>query len=258
MKIFDKVDPENVDRRELHLWVLALTVIVVMTLGLAIMMYPTVFEHPVVLNGLVLKNTFFAFCALSFLLVGYFVDRQIVIRQLRRRLAQDAREMKLLRQQASTDMLATLPGLDRFKDCLAMEYRRAFNTRQPVSLVTVTLSVSPKITDQSEIIMTRGDALKALSRKLRGEDSIYQFASGVFGIVLPGVSLTGAKSVVGRISEGLHDASGADSRFIFTTRITNYPDDVTTAREMEEAVREVLPLQTEPGESPLKDMALAS
>jgi GGDEF domain-containing protein len=241
MRIFDEVDPASIDRRELHLWVLALTVIVVMILGLALMMYPAIFEHPVVLNGPVAKNAFFGFCALSFLMLGYFVDRQVVIRHLRRRLAQENRRLISLRQQASSDMLATLPGLDQFRDCLAMEYRRAFNAHQPISLVAVSLSPSENVREESEVIMTYGDALKALARKLRGEDSIYQFAPGVFGIVLPGVGPTGAQSVVRRLTEGLHDASGADSRFTFSTKITNYPGDVTTAREMEEAVRAVLP-----------------
>ncbi len=258
MVIFDNIDTAKIDQRELHLWVLALTVIVVMTLGLALMMYPAVFERTVILNGSTMKNAFFGFCALAFLLVGYIIDRQVVIRQLRSRLAEDLSEMRRMRQQASTDMLATLPGIERFRDCLAMEYRRAFNTRQPVSLVTVGLTPSLKITENTEVTMTQGDALKAISRKLRGEDSIYHFGTGVFGIVLPGVSLTGAQSVVRRLADGLHDASGAESRFTFNIKITNYPDDVTTAREMEEAVRQVLPETTRIGDELTNETLVAS
>ncbi len=222
-------------------------------------MYPTVFEHQVVLAGTVLKRTFFGFCVLSLLLLGYLVDRQMVIRQLRRKLGQEADQMMQLRQQASSDMLAALPGLERFKDCLAMEYRRACNTRQPMSLVTIAISTSNKIRDNSEIVMTYGDALKAISRKLRGEDSIYLFAPGTFGIVLPGVSLSGAQTVIRRLADGLHDASGAESRFSFDLKLINYPHDVVTAREMEESIRGVLPADIQAAnDATLRELELAA
>jgi GGDEF domain-containing protein len=240
MKIFDQVDQGSVDRRELQLWILALTVILVMTVGMALLMYPAIFEKPVVLNGEVLKNVFFSFCALSFLLLGYLIDRQVVIRQLRRKLTTERQRIVALRKEASTDLMASMPGLERFRDCLAMEYRRASNSHQPISIVTVRLATSTTLTGDSEITMAYGDALKAITRKLRGEDSIYQIAPESFGMVLPGVSMAGASSVVRRLSEGLQDASGAESRFSFGLRVTNYPEQASSARELEEAVRSMV------------------
>ena len=44
MQLFDRVDPNRIDGRELHLWILALTVILVLAIGVALLMYPTVFS----------------------------------------------------------------------------------------------------------------------------------------------------------------------------------------------------------------------
>jgi hypothetical protein len=36
MQIFDRIDPGNLDRRELHLWILALTVILIQATGVGL------------------------------------------------------------------------------------------------------------------------------------------------------------------------------------------------------------------------------
>lgn len=70
MRVFDRIDPTMLDRRELHLWLRAITVMLVMATGRALLMYPTVFSEPVVLTGPTLRKTFFGFCVLSILLAG--------------------------------------------------------------------------------------------------------------------------------------------------------------------------------------------
>ncbi len=40
--------------------------------------------------------------------------------------------------------------------------------------------------------------------------------------------------------EGLHDAAGASNRFSFRISVFNFPEHVSTAREMEESVRSLL------------------
>lgn len=84
MRVFDRIDPTALDRRELHQWLLAITVILKLTAGTPLLMYPTAFSDPIIVSGPTLRKTFFGFCALSLLLAGYFLDRQLAIRQLRR------------------------------------------------------------------------------------------------------------------------------------------------------------------------------
>lgn len=122
-----------------------------------------------------------------------------------------------------------------------MEFRRASNTQQSLSLLVVQLKSSRELLDAREIATCFGDAAKALIHTLRREDSIYQFRSGVLGILLPGVPATDAYRVSDRIADRLRAASGACERFSFDIHVANYPEHVATAREMEKAVASHFP-----------------
>jgi len=236
MRICDQIDPFNLDRRQWELCMLALTVILTLAVGMALLMYPTALSNDLIVSGTTKRKIFFGFCALSLLLVGYFLDRQIVITQLRRRVV-------AIRHEASVDLLASLPGLDFFRDRLTMEHRRAVSTHLPLSLLVVQLKPSPQLPDKEEIDAAFGDAAKALISKLRAEDSIYLFRPGLFAIVLPGMDRGIVHRISTRFTEGLDDASGANTRFLFDLHLFSYPEDVSTAREMEEAARSFFPLK---------------
>ena len=119
MTIFDQCDPTTLERREVQLWALALSAITILAVGLALLMYPAVFSDTVIL-GPTLRRAFFGFCALSVLLVGYLVDRQVTIRSLRKHLAEQQKRVTQIHQEASADLLETLPGFSHFQDRLAM------------------------------------------------------------------------------------------------------------------------------------------
>lgn len=238
MKVFDAVDASALEQRELHLWVVALGAMVVMAMGLALMMYTAIFFRPVVFKEPLAKKAFFGFCTLSILLFGYFVDRQIVILKLRKRVELQKQTLANLRHQASHGILAALPGADCFRDCLAMECLRSSVSQQSFSVVTVRIFPGAESAIGFETTMTFGDALKAISRKLRDGDSVYSLDEGAFGIVLPGVGPMAGKSFARRLTEGLYDAAGVSARFSFKVDHANYPDEVTTSREMERKILE--------------------
>ena len=240
MHIFDHIDSLTIDRREWQLWLLALTTIVILASGMALLMYPAIFSNPVILSGNTMRKIFFGFCALCVLLVGYLLDRQLVIRQLRKELLKEQDLNIHLRHQASTDLLGTLPGFSHFQDRLTMEQRRAATTHQPLSMLIASLSTSRGHEDPKETDTAFGDAAKALVRRLRREDSMYLFRPGVFGIVLPGTTGEDAFRVSERLAEGLRDASGASERFSFELRVVNYPEHTASAREMEQVARTFL------------------
>lgn len=237
MRVFDQIDALTIDRREWHLWLLAIAVILVLGLGMALLMYPTAFSSPLILTGITMRKAFFGFCTLTILLMGYLLDRQLVIRQLRRQLSEEQARNVAIRHQASAELLETLPGFGHFQDRLAMEFRRANTTHQPLSMLIISLIPSHVLSDPNEIDASFGDAAKAVVRRLRREDSIYLFRPGVFGIVLPGTNGNDAYRVSDRLAEGLRDASGASDRFAFDLRVVNYPEHTASAREMEEVAR---------------------
>lgn len=233
MRVFDRIEPSAIERRDWQLWLLALAVILVLSGGVALLMYPAVFSQPLTMTGSTSHRVFFAFCLLCFLLVGYLLDRHIVIRRLRCQLAEQHRRSITLLEQASADLLESLPGLDHFQDRLAMEIRRAITVQQPVSLLILGLKPSHELEVAGGASTAFGDAAKAVIRRLRREDSIYIFRHGVFGLVLPGVSATEAGRVADRIEESLADASGVANRFSFEVCLFNFPEHGGTAHEME-------------------------
>jgi GGDEF domain-containing protein len=237
MRIFDRIDPTTLDRRELQLWLLAASTIMILSTGMALLMYPAVFSGPVVLAASTMRRIFFGFCGLSILLAAYFLDRHFVMRQLRKQLLEEQARNLALRHQASADLLSTLPEFSHFQDRLPMEVRRASRTGQPLSLLIAGLAPSRELTDEKEIAAAFGDAAKTIIRRLRREDSIYLFTRGVFGILLPGAPANAAFRVADRLSEGLGDAAGASDRFSFEVRVVNYPEHTATAWDMEQAVR---------------------
>ena len=99
MRIFDRIDPLNIDQRQWELWMLALTVIFIIAVGMALLMYPTALSNDLIVSSTAKLKIFIGFCALSVLLVGYLLDRQLVISQLHKRLAEEhKRAEKALRE----------------------------------------------------------------------------------------------------------------------------------------------------------------
>ena len=243
MRLFDRVDSATVERRELQLTIFSLSIMVVLVVGMAILMYPTISSHPVVFSERTSKIFFVGFCALSLLLLGYLVERQIVVRRLRREIAQAQLKYSELHRQAGKDLLDTLAGLNHFQDRLVMEYKRAVNCRDTLSVMVIRLTPTPNLINSAEITAALGDAEKALSRKLRREDSLYHFSTGIFGVMLPGVKVQDARIVANRLAEGLSDAAGAVTRFTHDVKIFNYPQHAATASELESAVRSLLPAE---------------
>jgi GGDEF domain-containing protein len=235
MHIFDRMDPAKLDRRDTQLWMLAIAMIVILASGIALLLYPSAFTMPVVLSGPFLRQVFFSFCTLSLLVVGYLMERRIVVGRLRAQLREEESRARRMLNEASADLLETLPGVEHFRDRLTMEFRRAANAQLPLSLLLIRLMPSDRLSDSGDILTAYGDAAKAMLRKLRGEDSIYLFRPAVFGVVLPGVRAADAHRVELRLGEGLTDASGASDRFSFSLRAISFPENVTSAHEMERA-----------------------
>lgn len=240
MRIFDSIKADNLESRNLQLLLLACAVILILSAGLALLMYPAVFSQPVVLQGETLRISFFGFCATSFLIIAYLVDRQVMIVRLRRRLQKQEREKLEARRQASADLLNALPDLNSFRDRLPMEYRRAASMNQKLSILVITITPSHDC-DPGEHHALIGDAAKSMSRKLRADDSLYLLYPGYFGIVFPGGDGLVLRNIEQRLGEGLSDAAGANSRFSYNVQILKFPEHAKSAQELERAVCNLLP-----------------
>jgi GGDEF domain-containing protein len=234
MDFFDKVDPKTLDRRHWQLSMLSLGMIVVLGAGVALLMYPAVFGSNAASTGHTTRTLFFGFCGLCTLMVGYLLDRQYVVYQLRKNVVEQKTQIARLRQEASADLLGTLPGFSHFQDRLTMGFHRAAQISEPLSLVLVRLKPSPMFDSPPEVSVALGDAARVLLRKLRTDDSLYHLSSGAFAMVLPNTCGADMNRVADRVVEGLTDASGTGNSFSFDIQVVNYPEQASTAYEMEQ------------------------
>jgi GGDEF domain-containing protein len=225
------------DRRELQLTLLACSTILILGTGLALMMYPLVFSY----SSTLLRNGFYGFCGLSALLAVYLVDRQVTILQLRREVADAGNRAAESRIEASAELLNAIPNISSFKDRLAMEYRRALAANQVLSVLVITLLLPEDVSSTPMAISLLSDAAKAISRKLRGQDSLYVLRPHCFGTILPTVTRPIAERISDRVAEGLSDAAGATNRFEYKINIVNWPANASSAHELQEAVLTLLP-----------------
>ncbi|HTS10694.1 MAG TPA: hypothetical protein VMH00_01120 [Candidatus Limnocylindrales bacterium] len=233
---------KNLDRRELQLFVLAIVSMLVSAAGFAVLAYPVIFSGTAVLVGSTAKVCFFGFCCLYVLLVGYLWERYRTSCRLRRQIETQHKRYAELRQQAGREFLSALPAFNQFQDRLVMECRRATRVSDSFSVFVISLAPAVSVVDEAEITAAYGDAAKAVSRKLRREDSLYRFSADVLGVVLPRMDSKEAHAFAARLQEGLHDAAGAANRFSSAVKIFSYPQEAATARELELAVRSLLPL----------------
>jgi GGDEF domain-containing protein len=215
--------------------------IAILASGLALLMYPAVFANKQLSPNRTPQIAFFSFCGLSCLLVMYIVDRQSTIQRLRHQIAIDRVQASEALKQASADILGTMSNFSIFADRLSMEFRRAVTATLTFSVFVVTVKLRPDFSDSSVAMSALSDAAKALSRKLREQDSVYLLRRGVFGAILPGVGTSTARRISLRFSEGLTDAAGATDRFSFQIDVVNYPEHATTSRDLEVAVCGYLP-----------------
>src|SRR6267154_1269699 len=208
MRVFDRVPSENLDGREMHLILLACSAIIVLAAGLALFMYPIVISQTALTSARTMSAAFIGFCVLSMLLAVYLVDRQATIKRLRRQLGEERRRSSEALKQASAELLETLANFSSFQDQLSMEYRRAATGKQNLSILVITTKIHNALTETSLNTSVLGDAAKAISRKLREQDSIYLLTNGHFGVILPGFDGLAAQRISARLAEGLTDAAG--------------------------------------------------
>jgi hypothetical protein len=241
---FSGLPSGSLERREMQLILCACSVIILLAGGLALFMYPVVFSQTALAPTRTMSVAFFGFCTLSILLALYLLDRQATIGRLRQQIGEERRRSSEAMKQASADLLDALPDFSSFQDQLAMEYRRDAAAKQNLSVLVITTRVRETLAEPSLKMSFLGDAAKAIARKLREQDSVYLLAYGIFGVILPGLNRLAAQRVSARLVEGLTDAAGVTNRFSFKVDAITYPEQVASARDLELAVTDLVPIDS--------------
>lgn len=238
--MLNRKELDKLERRELHLTVLAAVFVLVQAAGLAVLMYPLVFLRPDLGNKWTLRVAYIGFCVLTLLFSGYLLDRQRLVRRLKQNLIDQLERNIQLRQQASVDVLQSMPGQDHFWDRLTMEHRRAMTMHTALSLLLVQAQHASNDKSAKGREAVWGEAAKAMSAKLRPTDSIYNLSPELFAVVLPETDTLNAKRVAVRLQEALQ-AIRSKHGLSLEINVHNFPDDVQSLHELEDIVKSLLP-----------------
>ena len=238
MAKFNRAELDHLERREWQLTILSAVFVFVLAAGLAAFMYPLVFEHPDG-NTWTLRVAYLGFCGLTLLFIGYLINRQGMVHKLKQQLLEELKRNLEISQQASVDVLQSMPDINHFWDRLTMEFRRAVGTQKALSLLLVKAKPA-KAAPAGDESTAWGDAAKVMARRLRPTDSIYRLGTDFFGVVLPETDPADAQRVALRLQEALQ-AVRAKFGGTYDINCHNYPEQVQSAHEMEDIVKSLLP-----------------
>jgi GGDEF domain-containing protein len=236
----NRAELDKLERHELQLAILSAVIVLVLAGGVALLMYPLVFLHPDPGNRWNPRFGFIGFCVLSVLFAGYLLDRHRTFRKLKQSLLEELARNLELRDQGNADLLHTIPDLNQLQDRLAMEFRRAASMQGTLSLLVVKVALQNSQPESKEGRAALGEAARAMSKKLRTTDSIYLFGPGLFGLVLPATDTTQARGLSLRLKDVL-GAVGATNGFSSEFHVYNYPDQMQSEHELDEAVTSLVP-----------------
>lgn len=122
-----------------------------------------------------------------------------------------------------------------------MEFRRAATANLNLSVLVIAIKLRSGFSEPYLALSILGDAAKAISRRLRDQDSIYNLRQGYIGVILPGANHSAGKRVSARLVQGLVDVAGANDRFSFDVNSISYPEQTSSAHDLELAVCGFLP-----------------
>ena len=130
---------ETLERQDWHLWILAVLLMFVLGVSLLSFMFPSVFWLNRQADIGTPERAFFGFCLLLALTLVYMLQRQAMVRRLKRSLYQAQVAASEAEQQVHLVSLTSLPELNQFRDSLAMEYRRATHAGESLSVILLDL-----------------------------------------------------------------------------------------------------------------------
>lgn len=212
----------ELDRMDWHLWVLTLLVLLVLGVGVLSFMFPATFWFREELLIDAPQRAFFGFCVLLSLALAYLIQRQTIIRGLRRQLFYALAAFYAAQRRAAAQVFLTLPNIEEFRDMLAMHFRRADTSHEPLGAALV------RIEGASEVEM--GHTACLLISMLRQGQTVFRISTNGLAVILPGKGLTETKATAAEAMMTLaKHVANRDINVIATA----YPEEANTLADFE-------------------------
>jgi len=219
---------EDVERQDWRLWKTAVIFIFILGLSLLTFMFPMTFWFAEDLGIHAPQRAFFGFCILLALMSVYLLQRQAVIRKLKRQVFEARNEAREAERKAHTELFESLPGVGQFRDGLAMEYRRASSSTSNLAVVLLSASGS----DAADM----GRLASLLRSALRRGETLARLSKGSIGLVLPDLELADAMSLTANLEQRVRtELPGLE----VLSSVTAFPQQAHSLLELETPLRGV-------------------
>jgi diguanylate cyclase (GGDEF)-like protein len=238
----------QLERRDWELWLIVSLTGVLVSTGLAAILFPAAFfkhdnMHFEVTVSRPLATGLFILLAL---LNTYLVTKRLEIRRLREKLISSTIQQELARQQSFTDPLTEIYNRRSLEEMAERFISHAKRLKNPLSLLLIDV-------DRFKDVNTRfghltGDVVLAdtaalLKSSVRGSDAVFRYGGDEFLIILADTSRSGAAKVIERIRAYLLDWNRAGTldgfELSLSIGISEWSDGVTLDELLDEADRQM-------------------
>jgi len=193
----------KIEKRDWWIWGYTLLVILLLTGAVFSLSLPSMLQGANALAKVRLRDAVFGLgCAIT-LFNAYIVYQQILIKRLRRQLAENHDHSRVLRNLAMVDPLTGLYNRRAGEQRLAAEIARCSRTGNAVTLLVLDLNKFKQINDTlghpaGDLVLKEFGA--ALQKAIRGSDIAVRTGGDEFLVVLPDCRADQVRHVLGRLA----------------------------------------------------------
>ena len=192
----------RIERRDWRIWGNTILIILLLTVAIISFTLPGLFEGAETYFKVKFAEAVFGLIAFILLFNFYVIYQQVIIKRLRRQLAEKQGHSEILRNLALLDPLTGLYNRRFAEQRLAAEVSRSERKGHPLTVMTLDLNDFKHINDTyghaagDEVL--RKFAL-LLNKVIRGSDLAVRFGGDEFLVLLPECTLEQVQAVLGRL-----------------------------------------------------------
>src|SRR5260370_32873280 len=216
---------QRIEKRDWWIWIYTVFVILLLTFAVIALTLPALHQGAETIFKIKLSEVVFGLIALVFLFNFYTIYQQILIKRLRRQLAEKQGHSDLLRNLAMIDPLTGLYNRRFAEQRLAAEVARSERKGHPLTILTLDLNNFKQINDTYG--HPAGDQVLQefaahLNKVIRGADLAVPLGGDAFLVLLPECTMPQLQLVLGRLGSLEVDWHGQTIPVTFSARWKQY------------------------------------
>lgn len=193
----------RIEKKDWWIWGYTVVVILLLTGAIFSLALPSVAQGAEALFRIKLREAVFGLVAMVVLFNIYAIQQQVLIKRLRRQLAEKQGHSQILRNLAMIDPLTGLYNRRFAEQRLAAEVARSFRKGHPFTVLLLDLNNFKQINDThghpaGDLVLQEFAAL--LNKTIRGSDLAVRMGGDEFLVVLPDCHQEQLEQILGRLS----------------------------------------------------------